>query len=190
MKLHKRLLTLVLLIFLLSLGFAAQAQDTTISFLAPPWGVPPSEDALNAFMDESGIHGRDSIGANGRSLQPRPGVRRSRRSARRRDLHHRRRSLHVVATGNMLPLNELLEMGDLDADDFESLDFWTLTAMSLPCRLSATGDDGLQQRQPGGSRLRLATTTWPNWTRWPKPSVTPASMTTPSPLAPSTGHGG
>ena len=33
---------------------------------------------------------------------------------------------NVVATGNMLPLNELLEMGDLDADDFEKLDFWTV----------------------------------------------------------------
>ena len=46
---------ILVLLLLLSMGFAAQAQDTTISFLAPPWGVPPSEDALNAFMEESGI---------------------------------------------------------------------------------------------------------------------------------------
>ena len=43
---------ILVLLLVLSMGFAGQAQDTTISFLAPPWGVPPSEDALNAFMAE------------------------------------------------------------------------------------------------------------------------------------------
>ena len=65
MKTSKLVSTLVLLIFVFSLGFAGQAQDTTISFLAPPWGVPPNEEALNAFMEESGITRGNPVGADG-----------------------------------------------------------------------------------------------------------------------------
>ena len=32
---------------------------------------------------------------------------------------------NVVATGNMMPLNDLLDMGEIDLDDFEKVDFWT-----------------------------------------------------------------
>ena len=126
MKLHKRLLTLVLLIFLLSLGFAAQAQDTTISFLAPPWGVPPSEDALNAFMDESGIT-VEIQSVQMADLFSRVQVSAAAGVAPADVIFITEEGpSNVVATGNMLPLNELLEMGDLDADDFEKLDFWTV----------------------------------------------------------------
>ncbi|MGB1288980.1 MAG: hypothetical protein ACPG7F_20770, partial [Aggregatilineales bacterium] len=39
-----------------SAGFSTLAQeDTTITFLTPPWGVPPDEEALNAFTEETGI---------------------------------------------------------------------------------------------------------------------------------------
>ncbi len=126
MKLHKRIFTIVLLIFLLSLGFAAQAQDNTISFLAPPWGVPPSEDALNAFMAESGIT------VEIQSVQMADLFSRVQVSAAAGEAPAdvifitEEGPSNVVATGNMLPLNELLEMGDLDADDFEKLDFWTV----------------------------------------------------------------
>ena len=55
MKIAKRVNLMLILLLVFSMGFATQAQDTTISFLTPPWGVPPNEDALNAFMEESGI---------------------------------------------------------------------------------------------------------------------------------------
>ena len=125
MKLHKRILILVLLVLLFSLGLSAQAQDS-ISFLAPPWGVPPDEALLNAFMEESGI----TVEIQSVQMQ---------------DLHSRVQvsaaageapadvifitqegPSNVVATGNLLPLNDLLDMGDLDLDDIEKMDFWTI----------------------------------------------------------------
>ena len=126
MKVSKRIGMLLVLLFLLSLGFAAQAQDTTISFLVPPWGVPPSEDALNAFMDESGIT------VEIQSVQMADLFSRVQVSAAAGEAPAdvifitEEGPSNVVATGNMLPLNDLLEMGDLDAEDFEKLDFWTI----------------------------------------------------------------
>ncbi len=126
MKVSKRIGMLLVLLFLLSLGFAAQAQDTTISFLVPPWGVPPSEDALNAFMEESGIT------VETQSVQMADLFSRVQVSAAAGEAPAdvifitEEGPSNVVATGNMLPLNELLEMGDLDAEDFEKLDFWTI----------------------------------------------------------------
>ncbi len=126
MKVSKRIGMLLVLLFILSLGFAAQAQDTTISFLAPPWGVPPSEDALNAFMEESGIT------VETQSVQMADLFSRVQVSAAAGEAPAdvifitEEGPSNVVATGNMLPLNDLLEMGDLNADDFEKLDFWTI----------------------------------------------------------------
>jgi multiple sugar transport system substrate-binding protein len=126
MKTVKRISVLMLLLFVSSMGFAGQAQDTTISFLAPPWGVPPSEDALNAFMAESGIT------VEIQSVQMADLFTRVQVSAAAGEAPAdvifitEEGPSNVVATGNMLPLNELLEMGDLDADDFEKLDFWTV----------------------------------------------------------------
>ncbi len=117
---------ILVLLLVLSMGFAAQAQDTTISFLAPPWGVPPSEDALNAFMEDSGIT------VEIQSVQMADLFSRVQVSAAAGEAPAdvifitEEGPSNVVATGNMLPLNDLLEMDDLNADDFEKLDFWTV----------------------------------------------------------------
>ena len=123
----RRLLSILLVaVFLFSLGFAGQAQDTTISFLTPPWGVPPSEEALNAFMAESGIT------VEVQSVQMADLFSRVQVSAAAGEAPAdvifitEEGPSNVVATGNMLPLNDLLGMGDLDVDDFEKLDFWTV----------------------------------------------------------------
>ena len=137
MKLHKRILTLVLLIFLLSLGFAGQAQDSAISFLAPPWGVPPSEDSLNAFMEESGIT-VEIQSVQMADLYSRVQVSAAAGEAPADVIFITEEGpSNVVATGNMLPLNDLLDMGDLDSDDFEKLDFWTVDGdvMAIPTYL-------------------------------------------------------
>ena len=137
MKLHKRILTLVLLIFLLSLGFAGQAQDSSISFLAPPWGVPPNEDSLNAFMEESGIT-VEIQSVQMADLYSRVQVSAAAGEAPADVIFITEEGpSNVVATGNMLPLNDLLEMSDLDADDFEKLDFWTVDGdvMAIPTYL-------------------------------------------------------
>jgi multiple sugar transport system substrate-binding protein len=126
MKTSKLVNLLVLLLLVFSLTFGAQAQDTTISFLAPPWGVPPSEDSLNAFMEDSGIT------VEIQSVQMADLYSRVQISAAAGEAPAdvifitEEGPSNVVATGNMLPLNDLLEMGDLDADDFEKLDFWTV----------------------------------------------------------------
>ena len=117
---------LLVLLFLLSMGFAAQAQDTTISFLAPPWGVPPSEDSLNAFMEDSGIT-VEIQSVQMADLYSRVQVSAAAGEAPADVIFITEEGpSNVVATGNMRPLNDLLEMGDLDADDFEKLDFWTV----------------------------------------------------------------
>ncbi len=126
MKTSKLVNLLVLLLLVFSFTFGAQAQDTTISFLAPPWGVPPSEDSLNAFMEDSGIT------VEIQSVQMADLYSRVQISAAAGEAPAdvifitEEGPSNVVATGNMLPLNDLLEMGDLDADDFEKLDFWTV----------------------------------------------------------------
>ncbi len=137
MKLPKRMFTLVLLIFLLSLGFAGQAQDSSISFLAPPWGVPPNEDSLNAFMEESGIT-VEIQSVQMADLYSRVQVSAAAGEAPADVIFITEEGpSNVVATGNMLPLNDLLEMSDLDADDFEKLDFWTVDGdvMAIPTYL-------------------------------------------------------
>lgn len=126
MMVSKRIGTLLILLFLFSLGFAAGAQDTTISFLAPPWGVPPNEDALNAFMEESGIT-VEIQSVQMADLYSRVQVSAAAGEAPADVIFITEEGpSNVVATGNMLPLNDLIDMGDLDTDDFEKLDFWTV----------------------------------------------------------------
>lgn len=55
----KRVSSLVLIAVLFTMlaapGIAARAQQVTITFLTPPWGVPPNEEKLAAFEAETGI---------------------------------------------------------------------------------------------------------------------------------------
>jgi multiple sugar transport system substrate-binding protein len=139
MKTSKLVSTLVLLVFLFSLGFAgpAAAQDTAISFLAPPWGVPPNEDALNAFMADSGIT-VEIQSVQMADLYSRVQVSAAAGEAPADVIFITEEGpSNVVATGNMLPLNDLIEMSDLDTDDFEKLDFWTVdgNVMAIPTYL-------------------------------------------------------
>ena len=161
MKLHKRILTLVLLIFLLSPGFAGQAQDSTISFLAPPWGVPPNEDSLNAFMEESGIT-VEIQSVQMADLYSRVQVSAAAGEAPADVIFITEEGpSNVVATGNMLPLNDLLDMGDLDTDDFEKLDFWTLDGdvMAIPTYLQLVMMD-YNAATLAGAGFDAAPTTW------------------------------
>ncbi len=137
MRKLKGLTVLFVLLLLLSLGFAAQAQDTTISFLTPPWGVPPNEDALNAFMEESGIN-VEIQSVQMADLYSRVQVSAAAGEAPADVIFITEEGpSNVVATGNMLPLNDFIAMGELDADDFEKLDFWTVDgdAYAIPTYL-------------------------------------------------------
>lgn len=127
MNQYKRILGLVLLVFLLSLGLAGPvaAQDS-ISFLTPSWGVPPSEEALNAFMEESGIT-VEIQSVQMADLFSRVQVASAAGEAAADVIFITEEGIsNVVATGNMLPLNDMLANGDLDLDDFEFLDFFAI----------------------------------------------------------------
>ncbi len=123
----KRLTTVIFaMLLLLGASFGAQAQDATISFLTPPWGVPPSEEALNAFMEDSGIT-VEIQSVQMADLYSRVQVSAAAGQAPADVIFITEEGpSNVVATGNMLPLNDFIDMGDLDIDDFEKLDFWTV----------------------------------------------------------------
>jgi ABC-type glycerol-3-phosphate transport system substrate-binding protein len=102
----------------------SMAQDTTITFLTPPWGVPPDEDALNAFMEETGIT------VEIQSVQTQDLFSRVQVSAATGEpaadviFLTEEAPSNIVATGNMMALNDMID--NLDADDFEKIDFWTV----------------------------------------------------------------
>ena len=126
MKLSRIVCLLFVLMFALSIGIPAMAQDTTISFLTPPWGVPPDEALLNAFMEESGIT-VEIQSVQMADLYSRVQVSSAAGQSPADVIFITEEGpSNVVATGNMLPLNDLLDMGDLDQADFEKLDFWTV----------------------------------------------------------------
>ncbi|MCY3573332.1 MAG: extracellular solute-binding protein [Chloroflexi bacterium] len=129
----KRVPILLMLLLLLSLGFAAQAQDS-ISFLTPSWGVPPDEEALNAFMEESGIT-VEIQSVQMADLYSRVQVAAAAMQAPADVIFITEEApSNVVATGNMMSLNDMVAMGDLDIDDFEKVDFFTLDGelMAIP----------------------------------------------------------
>ena len=100
------------------------AQDTTITFLTPPWGVPPDEEALQTFQDESGIT------VEIQSVQMEDLFSRVQVSAATGEVAAdvifltEEAPSNIVATGNMMALNDFV--GELDVDDFNKLDFWTV----------------------------------------------------------------
>ncbi len=126
MKVSKRIGMLLVLLFLLSMGFAAQAQDTTISFLTPPWGVPPNEDALNAFMEESGI-AVEIQSVQLADLFSRVQVSAAAGQAPADVIFITEEGpSNIVATGNLMGLNDFVARGDLPMDDLDHMGFWTL----------------------------------------------------------------
>ena len=126
MKVSKRICILLVLLFLLSMGFAAQAQDTTISFLTPPWGVPPDEEALNAFMAESGIT-VEIQSVQLADLFSRVQVSAAAGQAPADVIFVTEEGpSNIVATGNLMGLNDFVDRGDLPLDDLDHMSFWTL----------------------------------------------------------------
>lgn len=125
-----RISLLVVVLALLLGALPTLAQGTTITFLTPPWGAPPNPDALAAFQEETGItvevqsvqmadlFSRVQVAAA--SGQPAADVIFLTEEA----------PSNVVATGNMMPLNDLIAATpDLDLSDFNKVDFWTQDEM-------------------------------------------------------------
>ena len=126
MNVMKRLSLVLAILFILSLGFAAQAQDTTITFLTPPWGVPPDEEALNAFMEESGIT-VEIQSVQLADLFSRVQVSAAAGQAPADVIFVTEEGpSNIVATGNLMGLNDFVARGDLPLDDLDHMSFWTL----------------------------------------------------------------
>ncbi|MEM6284600.1 MAG: extracellular solute-binding protein [Chloroflexota bacterium] len=124
-----RVLSAILLSLIIVLGSGigiadVHAQDNTITFLTPPWGVPPDEDALNAFMEESGIT------VEIQSVQMEDLFSRVQVAAATGEVAAdvifltEEAPSNIIATGNMMALNDLV--GSLDTEDYNKLDFWTV----------------------------------------------------------------
>ena len=191
MKTSKLFSLVFVLVFVFSLGFAAQAQDTTISFLTPPWGVPPDEDALNAFMEESGITVEiqsvqladlfSRVQVSAAAGQPPADV----------IFITEEGPSNIVATGNVMALGDFVARGDLPLDDLDHMSFWTLDGdlyvvptyqqlVMMDYNAAKLAEAVLiHRRPPGTSCIRR---------RWPLRQL--AWMNTRSPWAPSTGRGG
>jgi len=103
------------------------AQEQSITFLTPAWGVPPNEEALNAFQEETGITVEiqsvqmadlfSRVQVSAASGQPAADVIFLTEEA----------PSNIVATGNLMPLNDLIAATpDFDLSAFEKADFWAI----------------------------------------------------------------
>ncbi len=123
MSLRQKLLALlgVLMIFVFTLGSAQ-----TITFLTPAWGVPPDEEALKAFQAESGVTVEiQSVQMADLFSRVQVAAASGQAAADVIFLTEEAPS-NIVATGNLLPLNDLMGGSSLDTADFNKTDFWTV----------------------------------------------------------------
>lgn len=114
------------LCLVLGMVFPVFAQGTTVTFLTPPWGVPPDQEALEAFQAESGIQVEiQSVQMTDLFSRVQVAAASGQAAADVIFLTEEAPS-NVVATGTMMPLNDLIEANEFDLSDFEKVDFWTL----------------------------------------------------------------
>ncbi|MBN8639697.1 MAG: carbohydrate ABC transporter substrate-binding protein [Anaerolineae bacterium] len=113
-------------LLILVLTMPTFAQGTTITFLTPPWGVPPDEAALTAFEEASGIT-VEIQSVQSADLFSRVQVAAASGQAAADVIFLTEEApSNIVATGNMLALNDLIAAtADLDLTDFNKVDFWT-----------------------------------------------------------------
>lgn len=123
-RLYQILTLVVLLTLMISAAAPSMAQGTTITFLTPPWGVPPDEDALNAFTAETGIT-VEIQSVQSADLFSRVQVASASGQAAADVIFLTEEApSNIIATGNVMALNDLI--ADMDISDFNQFDFWTV----------------------------------------------------------------
>ena len=116
----------ILIALLMLVSSVTLAQGTTITFLTPPWGVPPNAEALQAFQAETGITVEvQSLPMDQLYSRVQVAAASGQEAADVIFLSEEAPS-NIVATGNMLPLNSMIESAGLDLSDFDRTDFWTV----------------------------------------------------------------
>ncbi len=118
---------LVILAVALTVVGPTRAQSRKITFLTPPWGVPPDENALKAFESTSGIT-VEIQSVQMADLFSRVQVAAASNQAPADVIFLTEEApSNVVATGNMMDLTDLVKSSsDLDMKDFNKVDFWTM----------------------------------------------------------------
>lgn len=110
---------------LLFLGLSLSLAQN-ITFLTPSWGVPPNEEALEAFEAETGISVEiQSVQMADLFSRVQISAASGQAAADVIFLTEEAPS-NVVATGNMMSLNDLIAASSLDVEDFNQFDFWNL----------------------------------------------------------------
>lgn len=117
----------ILIAALLGFTVPGMAQDRKITFLTPPWGVPPNEEALKAFEAEAGFTVEiQSVQSSELYTRVQTAAAAGQPAADVIFLTEEAPS-NVIATGNMLALNDLIAAtSELDLTDFNKVDFWTI----------------------------------------------------------------
>jgi multiple sugar transport system substrate-binding protein len=116
-----------LLVLALGLAVPVGAQEKTITFLTPPWGVPPDEEALRAFEEQAGFRVEiQSVQSADLFSRVQVAAAAGQPAADVIFLTEEAPS-NIVATGALMPLNDLIAATpDLDLTDFNKVDFWTI----------------------------------------------------------------
>ncbi|MBL8131426.1 MAG: extracellular solute-binding protein [Anaerolineae bacterium] len=124
-----RLITLaVVLMLILGAALPGLAQENKITFLTPAWGVPPNEEALRAFEAETGIT-VEIQSVQMADLFSRVQIASASGQAAADVIFLTEEApSNIVATGNLLALNDLI--AGVDTSDFTQLDFWTVDGMT------------------------------------------------------------
>ena len=108
-------------------GVALAQDETTITLLAPSWGVPPDKDLLAAFEQESGIK-VEIIGGEGVALDKlfTDVVTASATGQSAADVIFLTEEApsNVVAIGGVEDISDLVEANGTDLSQFDQVDFW------------------------------------------------------------------
>jgi multiple sugar transport system substrate-binding protein len=106
-------------------GVTLAQEGTTITFLTPPWGVPQDPEGLAAFEAETGITveviEKSPIQALFQDVQVAAGA-----GLPAADVIFLTEDApsNIIATGNVEPLDDLIEANGTDLSQFEKVDFW------------------------------------------------------------------
>jgi multiple sugar transport system substrate-binding protein len=113
-------------------GSTLAQEGTTITFMTPPWGVPPDPALLEAFEAESGI----SVEVIEKS--PIENLYQDVQVAAAAGLPAadvifltEDAPSNIIATGNVEPLDDLITANGTDLSQFEKVDFWQLDGAQI-----------------------------------------------------------
>ena len=106
-------------------GGAVAQEGSSITFLTPPWGVPPDQDALDAFQAESGITVEVIDAGQMETLFTSVAVASAAGDPAADVIFLTEEApSNIVATGNVEDMNDLIEAAGTDLGEFAQVDFW------------------------------------------------------------------